>query len=297
MTNSLLKKIPILKNIPKIIINPFFWVIIIGALLTGQFIEIITLFGIIFIHELGHLFAAESYGWAIKEIQLLPFGGVAHVEPKTDSIKEDLIVAISGPLQNLLMIIIAFGFEKVHLWSSDWTVFFIKANIIIAIFNLIPISPLDGKRILLNFLFLFFPVRKSLMMSIFISIVLTLVFLAWSLGFMNEFKINLNGLLLTVFFVYNNYMDIKNTPYQFWRFLLKRLENGGKKRSVAAVPIIIDKNVKLINALRLLRKGKYHLYYLLSEDGEIISILPEEKLLKYLTHKKEIYQPISKLIT
>lgn len=50
------------------------------SVLTGYFIETVTLFGIVFIHEMGHVVAAKSFGWRVKEVQLLPFGGVAVVE-------------------------------------------------------------------------------------------------------------------------------------------------------------------------------------------------------------------------
>ena len=79
----------------KIKINPFFWPIILGSIITGQFIEIITLFTIVIIHELGHVFAAKSFEWRILEIHLLPFGGMASVDPKkATSLWEEFIVAI-----------------------------------------------------------------------------------------------------------------------------------------------------------------------------------------------------------
>ncbi|WP_339059915.1 M50 family metallopeptidase [Tepidibacillus marianensis] len=110
----------------KVRINPFFWFIIIGGLATGQFIEIITLFGVVMIHELGHVFTAKSYGWKIIEIQLLPFGGMAKVEQPNDSRLEEFVVALAGPLQNLMMILVTLGFQRLQLWSNEWATFFWK---------------------------------------------------------------------------------------------------------------------------------------------------------------------------
>jgi len=278
----------------KLRINPFFWVIIIGAVLSGQFIEIITLFGIVIIHELGHIFAAKSYGWAILEVELLPFGGVAKVDQTSDSIWDELIVAIAGPLQNLLMIFAALGFQKMGLWSNDWTFFFIQGNIGIGLFNLLPIAPLDGSKILKTFFFYLLSFRKAVMFSIFISFVLSLFFCIWATGFMLYQKININGIILAVFFLYNNWMDVKKVPYLYWQFLLKKAAKKPMENQTA-VSLVVDQNTPIIHALKLLKKGRYHIFYLLSEHGEIVRIFPEEKVVKQVFHKKNLYQPIKNI--
>ena len=79
----------------------------IGCAFTGYFLEAITLFGIVLIHELGHLTAAKGFGWRVQEVQLLPFGGVLIVdELGTTSTREELIVALAGPLQHVWMILV-----------------------------------------------------------------------------------------------------------------------------------------------------------------------------------------------
>lgn len=277
----------------KFSVNPFFWLIIISAIMTNQFLEIITLFGIVIIHELGHVFAAKSYKWKIIEIQLLPFGGMAKVEQNTDSIWEELIVALSGPLQNFTMIVITIGFETLHLWSNEWATFFIQANLLIGIFNLIPIHPLDGYKILRGFFYLILPYRRAIMISIFVSIVLNLLFLIWASGFFLDFKINLNGIILGIFFTYNNLMEIKNAPYYFWRFLFNK--SKGKSRNISATPIIINNDTSIMQAFYLLYKDRYHIFYLLSESGEIIKTIPEERLIRRFIKKKDLKIPISNI--
>ena len=51
-----------------------------ASLATGHFIELITLFAIVFIHECGHAAAAALLGCRVLSIQMLPFGGVAVIE-------------------------------------------------------------------------------------------------------------------------------------------------------------------------------------------------------------------------
>lgn len=280
----------------KISINPFFWLIIFGSIFTGQFIEIITLFAVVIIHELGHVFAAKSYGWRILEVQLLPFGGMAKVEQKNDSIWEELIVAVSGPLQNLIMIAIAILFQQFNLWSNEWTTFFIEANLLIGLFNLLPISPLDGSKILKSLFYLLLPYKRATKASIFVSIILTILLLILFSGYFWGYKLNFNGLILSLFFIYNNFLEVKQLHYVFWHFLLKKL-NLKPKRNIKATPIIVQQDITLIDALNLLYKGKYHFFYLLSNEGEIVKIIPEEKLIRSVLEQKELNKPIIKINT
>lgn len=278
----------------KISINPFFWIIIFGSIFTGQFIEIITLFAVVIIHELGHIFAAKNYGWRILEVQLLPFGGMTRVEQKNESVCEELIVAICGPLQNIIMIIIAIVFQKFNLWSNEWTTFFIQANLLIGLFNLLPISPLDGSKILRALFYLLLPYKRATKLSIFVSLFATILLLIFSSGYYLGFKVNFNGLILSIFFIYNNVLEIKQADYSFWHFLLKKI-NLKPKRNVKATPIIVQQDITLIDALNLLYKGRYHFFYLLSNNGEIIKIIPEEKLIKAILEQKELNKPIIKI--
>lgn len=279
----------------KISINPIFWLIVLGAVITGQYIEILTLFAVVLIHELGHVFAAKSYGWSIQEMQILPFGGVANMKQNSDSILEEFIVAIAGPLQNLMMIIVGIGFQRINLWSIEWTTFFIQANTILLVLNIIPITPLDGNKILRSILYMFFPYRIVLKYSIFISIVLTMFFLIWASGFLLESKMNINGIVIGIFFAITIFKDIKELPYVFWQFLLCKAGTKSK-RNVSAVQIIIPNDLLIISALRLLRKGKPHIFYVLNSNGEIIHVFSQEKILNCIYTKQDLYKPISSLL-
>src|SRR5690606_937035 len=111
--------------------------------------ELITLFGIVTVHELGHAVAAKSYGWKVSEIRLLPFGGVMVVDEQDNvNAMQEIVVALCGPLQNAVMIGVALPLRAIGVWESEWADYFIQANMMIALFNLLPVLPLDGGRIL-----------------------------------------------------------------------------------------------------------------------------------------------------
>lgn len=121
-----------------------------------------------FIHELGHLFAGILLGMKPEKIELMPFGVSIsfkiNVKEYNNKIKKGnileikkIIVAIAGPITNLLIILLTLNL-KIEIIKSLTIIY---TNFLIMIFNLIPIYPLDGGRVLKGFLHINLGKRKT----------------------------------------------------------------------------------------------------------------------------------------
>lgn len=120
------------------------------------------------IHELGHLVAGILMGMKPEKIELMPFGlSVSfkiNINEYNKKIKKGnnletkkILIALAGPLTNLIIILITYRL-KIDIIKS---MLIIYTNFLIMIFNLLPIYPLDGGRILKGILHISFGKRKS----------------------------------------------------------------------------------------------------------------------------------------
>lgn len=262
-------------------LHPLLGLIIMASVLTGYFIELLTLFVIVAIHELGHAAAAAQLGWKVKEIQLLPFGGVAIVEQQgVVPAGEELWVALAGPLQNIWMIGVAWTFNHFGLWSEAWGHYFLSANLMICLFNLIPVLPLDGGKVLQALLSMTLPYYKSLQISLWISLGMGSFIALFALLSSQGVGIQLNLLIIGLFLIYSNWISLRHLPYHYMRFLMYRPEKVDvlRKKGVAAEPILVLANRPVQEMLRMLKRDCHHLYYLMEPNGRTRGVVPESSL-------------------
>ncbi|TVY11910.1 M50 family metallopeptidase [Paenibacillus cremeus] len=281
--------------------HPLFSIVLLFSILTGYFVEVATLFGIVFIHELGHVAAAKSFGWRVKEVQLLPFGGVAVVEELAGvPAWQELAVALAGPLQNFWMVPVGWALTALGLFPPDWGGYFVQANVMIALFNLLPVLPLDGGKIMQAMISLWLPYQRTIQISAAVSLVLSGVLIAASLiHFITEKGgIQLNWLMIGLFLFYSNWYDFRGMPYHFMRFLLNR-ETVLKRiwlRGTMARPIVVHGRRKVSDIVRLFMRDRYHLVYVLDEQGAIRHVVPEKTLLDFYFNETKRGLSVSELL-
>ena len=120
------------------------------------------------VHELGHLLAGLLMGMKPEKIEIMPFGVAIsfkiNVKEYNKKIKrgnaleiKKIIVALAGPITNFIIILITYNLN-LDLIKSMLVIY---TNFLIMIFNLLPIYPLDGGRVLNGILHIIFGKRKS----------------------------------------------------------------------------------------------------------------------------------------
>jgi len=123
---------------------------------------ILLLFACVLLHELGHALTANAFGIHTTDITLLPIGGIARLERIPRDPKQEFLIAIAGPLVNVViaaLLILYLGqravvsdFDDINTPRVAMLSKLASVNIGLVLFNLIPAFPMDGGRILRSLL-------------------------------------------------------------------------------------------------------------------------------------------------
>jgi Zn-dependent protease/DNA-directed RNA polymerase subunit RPC12/RpoP len=138
---------------------------------TWNVLEYLALFLIVLLHEFGHALACRQVGGAANQIVLWPLGGVAYVNPPPRP-GATLWSIAAGPLVNVVLVPLLFALgmlSRSWLATSPDVYVFLHAiwvtNLVLLVFNLMPVYPLDGGQILRSLLWFVMGRARSLMVA------------------------------------------------------------------------------------------------------------------------------------
>jgi Zn-dependent protease len=149
--------IPIRVHITLLILLPILLLQFPMSLWVLGFAAMAGVFASIALHELGHSLVSMRFGCRVRDIVLLPIGGVAQLESLPRSPRQEMLIAAAGPAVSLLLslagslaanLLAAAGAHAAALVAG----LIARVNLTLALFNLIPSFPMDGGRIFRAFL-------------------------------------------------------------------------------------------------------------------------------------------------
>ena len=147
----------------------YYWGVVAGAGLRGAVFGafvLVAVFVCVIGHELAHSFVALRYGLTVHDITLLPIGGVARIEQVPLPPRREAEIALAGPVLNGLVAILMLPLtlfllvnQGVHdlvsfvgviddTTAAGLVLYLWLANVMLAVFNLLPAFPMDGGRLL-----------------------------------------------------------------------------------------------------------------------------------------------------
>lgn len=269
----------------KVSLHPLF--LILGAVLLimgeGAVFFICTFSALL--HELGHGIVAEKFGYKMKKIKLMPFG--AELLGDTDSFdgNDELFIAIAGPCVNLFICLIILGLWWVFPEVYSLTELIFTNNLVMACFNLLPLFPLDGGRVLLSFLNRKMNRREAVkIVKLITKIFAITLFLCFILTIFNKLNLSLGIMAFMLFFTASS--SAKDAVYQ--KISLKELVQN---RCVRWVNMSVPATKKVYELTRYHLKNQIIIFIVVDEEGRELFRFDElklEKIRNFLPQSEEI---------
>jgi stage IV sporulation protein FB len=169
--------------------------------ITNNFKMLILVLGAALIHEVAHIIFIKICGNTIEQIEVMAFG-INIIKKGYLGYKQDIIIALAGPLVNLLLF-----FASYYIWYNYFPIqelsTFCGINILLFLINILPVLPLDGGRALYSYLLLKYEITFAqnlfFWLSFFVSIAL---FILGCVIFIHT-RYNLSLIIISLFLIFN----------------------------------------------------------------------------------------------
>ncbi len=172
---------------------------------------VIAVFISVLVHEMAHAWMANKLGWRVNCIKIDLFTGSAHIDPNIHE-RDSIPVVAAGPLSNLCLASIVFLLTfigsylsiSINPLLSQFLINMIVVNVILFIFNILPIYPMDGGRLVKDTLTLKLSSRRTAKITAgWVSLITSILLLIYAI---TSFSI-----ILIVFCLLFIFMALKET--------------------------------------------------------------------------------------
>ena len=261
----------------KLKVNPLFFAFTLVLVLMGQGVKLLFSLLALAFHEAGHLLVARSRGFVMKSVSLMPYGAMMSAGERFDK-TSGVLIGLAGPLANLLVALVTLGVWWLFPAVYGVTRFFLFANVSLAVFNLLPVYPLDGSRVLLAL------ARNKLLAIKWLKglgIVAGILFFA---GFIVTlfFKVNFSLGIIAVFLFYGAAFGTKDETYlHVLSAQSKNYALGVEKRTVK-----ISDDAPLVRYFHHVGRGSETTFEIIDASGVKIKTIDESELKVLATGNK-----------
>lgn len=279
-------------------VHPTFLLILVAYGVLGLLTQALLIFLLVIGHELAHLITAKAYGFRVIGLEIFPFGGAAYFEDLFEGRKlEESIVAVAGPVFNIVLLFAAQALRWEGLWIGTVSEDFVRFNLWLAAFNLIPVLPLDGGRIvraLFSEAFGFVRTTKALARGGQLFGILLALWGLTIIGKGNAIDGVLSLFILAVFFWLSGIKEISAARVTFLRQITRKKEELLRKGLMRSKAITVTADTPLVRIVEELTPDRYALINLPGEDFSLERTLTETQVVEGML-KKGIQFPVGKL--
>lgn len=262
----------------KLRLHPLFLIMIIVFIFLGKFSFISLYLSVVLLHELGHYIVAYKLGYTLGKLYLLPYGVCLSYSSECFTPQDEIKIALAGPLVNLFICILCLASWWIFPITYGITYQICFSSFITFLFNLLPVYPLDGGRILKGIASQKLTTKQIIRVlkctNIFFSSVFIIIFIISIF-----YKLNLNYLIISILLI-SGIFEFKFES----RYELNKIKNS-KRLLTKGVDVVFkaySSNVYLYQIFAKLNRFKRTKIIIKFKDGKE-KIFDEEQIEKYIS--------------
>ena len=268
----------------KFTVHPAFLLLGVYYSFTGELLLFVLATLVALEHELAHSFAAAKYGYQLDRVVLMPYGAVIEGDLGGISAREELWVAVAGPLCNAVtaLLFLALWWLYPALYPFTETAF--ELSLSTAVCNLLPAFPLDGGRVLLCALTKAFGAQKAQRIARGCTVAVAAAFLTTFGCFAATARFDLDLLIFPVFLIFGGVVSFgKAGRYEKLHLSNKNaLIKGAEVKRVA-----IYQGASLYKAAGFCEQGKYLVLEIYNAAEQKVGEMTQGELAEaYAEHEK-----------
>lgn len=171
------------------------WLIFLGfTLYTNTWKTMFYIFLMLSVHESMHILVGKCFGYKIDKVVIYPFGICAQMEYMGyGNIFYEFLIILAGPSVHLLFPLVFQWLVSISIISNPYMEYLCMLNMSIFLFNILPIYPLDGGRVLQCLIHFILPFRKAQVTTFIVSLINLLLLYYY------QFLGGINGYIILVF--------------------------------------------------------------------------------------------------
>ncbi|MFO7152284.1 MAG: site-2 protease family protein [Bacillota bacterium] len=252
----------------------------------GLYEEVVAALLAILVHEISHISAARAVGIKVEELELLPLGGRINIKGFYQSSREsEVAVVLAGPAGNLLMAAVFISLTYQGLVDYDTANVFVRYQLTLGLFNLLPALPLDGGKIFMLWLSQMVSFIKAVRMAARAGKILA--FFLWALFLATALNSGPNLMLLIAgtFLFWAAGQEEKQAPFMFMSYMAYKKESLIEKGLLPVQAMVAFGKMPVKQVLFRLNPQSFHLVYVVDKSYRLKKCLTETEIFDTIIEK------------
>ncbi len=225
-------------------------------------------------HEITHIICAKLWGYDIAGLEILPIGAVAKIDGLIESNPAaEMSISLAGPFVNLiiaLIIVAVFPYE-----NNEMLNLYLKINIAIALYNLLPALPLDGGRAARAVLSHAMGLKSATLLCSWFGIFIGSMMTAVSIGLAIKGSFNIFLFIFGIFLIISATIEKKRARYIFLIEITDKKTEMIKHGAMKIRQIAARQDTPLHVVVERFRPRAYHMVLIIDDEMKPLCLVNE----------------------